>query len=102
MSWWSDWWGDVTGGFEAGESAGEATGEKINEITGLPDASGAISALGDTLSFSKAVWLNVSDFRMWRSLGWLLLGIILMILGFVAWNRKAVVGAATATARAVL
>lgn len=93
-SWWDDWWGSVTSGFESGKKAGEKTGDKINEVTGLPDASGAISALGDTLSFSKAVWLNVSDYRMWRSLGWLLLGIVLMILGFVVWNRKAIASAA--------
>lgn len=93
-SWWDDWWGSVKGGFESGKAAGEKTGDVINDATGLPDASGAISALGDTLSFSKAVWLNVSDYRMWRSLGWLLLGIILMILGFLAWNRGAIAGAA--------
>jgi hypothetical protein len=95
-SWWDDWWGGITSDFKSGEKTGEKIGDKINQATGLPDSSGAISALGDTLSFSKAVWLNVSDFRMWRSLGWLLLGIILIILGFVAWNRKAVVGAAAA------
>jgi hypothetical protein len=88
-SWWDDWWGSVTSGFESGKKAGEKTGDKINQVTGLPDASGAISALGDSLSFSKAVWLNVSDYRMWRSLGWLVLGVALMILGFLVWNRKA-------------
>jgi len=93
-SWWDDWWGSVKEGFESGKAAGEKTGDTINEATGLPDASGAVSALGDTLSFSKAVWLNVSDYRMWRSLGWLLLGILLMILGFLAWNRGAVASAA--------
>lgn len=93
-NWWSDWWGSIEEGFESGKEAGEKTGEKINEVTGLPDSSGAISALSDTLSFSKAVWLNVSDYRMWRSLGWLLLGILLMVLGFVIWNRKAIGAAA--------
>lgn len=89
-SWWDDWWGSITSSFESGKKAGEKTGEAINQATGLPDASGAISALSDSLSFSKAVWLNVSDYRMWRSLGWLLLGVVLMILGFVVWNRKAI------------
>ncbi len=94
-NWWSDWWGDVEKHFESGKKAGEKVGDKINEATGLPDTSGAFSALTDTLSFSKAVWLNISDYRMWRSLGWLLLGILLMILGFVVWNRKAIGAAAT-------
>lgn len=89
-NWWSDWWGSIEKDFQSGKKAGEKAGDKINSVTGLPDASGAMSALSDTLSFSKAVWLNVSDYRMWRSLGWLLLGIILMILGFVVWNRKAI------------
>lgn len=89
-SWWDDWWGNIKENFEEGKEAGEAVGGRINEATGLPDSSGAISALGDTLSFSKAVWLNISDFRMWRSLGWLLLGVLLMVLGFVVWNRKAI------------
>lgn len=92
-SWWDDWWGSVTSGFETGEKAGEATGDKINEVTGLPDASGAISALGDSLSFSKAVWLNISDYRMWRSLGWLLLGLTMMVIGFLVWSRGAVMKA---------
>ena len=88
-SWWNDWWGGIESGFESGKKAGEKTGDKINEVTGLPDSSGAISAIGDSVTFAKAVWLNVSDYRMWRSLGWLLLGILLMVLGFLAWNRKA-------------
>jgi hypothetical protein len=98
MSWWSDWWGSVTEGFESGEKAGEKTGDAVNSVTGLPDAAGAISALSDGVSLSKAVWLNVSDYRMWRSLGWLLLGVLLMILGFVVWNRKALEGAAAVAA----
>jgi hypothetical protein len=101
-SWWDDWWGSVTSGFSTGEKAGEKTGEKINSVTGLPDSSGAISALGDTLSFSKAVWLNLSDYRMWRSLGWLVLGVILMIIGFVVWNRKAIESIGAGAAKAAL
>ena len=93
-SWWEDWWGSVTEGWESGKKAGEKAGDKINEATGLPDASGAMSAITDSVNLSKAVWLNVSDYRMWRSLGWLLLGILLMIIGFMVWNRKALESAA--------
>lgn len=94
-SWWDWWWNNVGGGgiesgFEKGKKAGEKVGGKINEKTGAPDVTGAMSALSDTLSFSKAVWLNISDYRMWRSLGWLLLGILMMIIGFIVWNRKAI------------
>lgn len=89
-NWWSDWWGSIKSDFTSGKEAGEKVGDTINEATGLPDASGAMSSLSDAVSFSKAVWLNVSDYRMWRSLGWLLLGVLLMIVGFLVWNRKAV------------
>lgn len=59
---------------------------------------GAINDFTDSLSIVKVIWANVSDYRMWRSLGWLLLGIMLMITGFVVWNRKA----AAAIGKAVL
>lgn len=84
-SWWDDLWGAVTD-----------LRHDTAKVTPLPGADaltgpgGAMGSLTDAVSFSKAVWLNVSDFRMWRSLGWLLLGIVLMILGFVVWNRKAI------------
>ena len=89
-NWWSDWWGDIEKHYESGKKAGEKVGDKINDAAGTPDVSGAMSSLSDTLSFSKAVWLNVSDYRMWRSLGWIIIGVLLMILGFVVWNRKAI------------
>lgn len=89
-NWWDDWWGDVKEGYGKGHKAGEDVGDKINEFTGLPDSSGAISALADPLSFLKAVWLNVSDYRMWRSLGWLILGLIIMGLGISLWLKKAI------------
>lgn len=93
-SFWEDWWGSITSGFESGKKAGSKTANAINEATGLPDTSGAISAITDPVSFAKAVWLNVSDYRMWRSLGWVIIGLVLMILGFVVWNRKAIAAAA--------
>ncbi len=98
-SWWDWWWnnvgaGGIESGWEKGKKAGKGAGEKINKEAGVPDAEGAMSALSDTLSFSKAVWLNVSDYRMWRSLGWLILGILMMAMGFMVWNRKAIGSAA--------
>lgn len=92
-SWWDDFWGSVTDlrhdtakvtPLPGGDAAADA----------LKSAGGAMSSINDAVSFSKAVWLNVSDFRMWRSLGWLLLGILLMVLGFMAWNRGAIASAA--------
>ena len=88
-SWWDDMWGAITDlrhdtakvtPLPGGDAAADA----------LKSAGGAMGSLNDAVSFSKAVWLNISDYRMWRSLGWLLLGVLLMILGFVVWNRKAI------------
>lgn len=107
MSIWSWWWNNVGGGgiekgFESGKKAGEKAGDKINEATGLPDVGGAISDVNDAVNLSKVVWLNVSDYRMWRSLGWLLLGILMLILGFVIWNRKSIQAAGALAGKAAL
>lgn len=55
---------------------------------------GAINSITDSLGVTKVIWAALSDYRMWRSVGWLLLGIVLMILGFVVWNRKAIASTA--------
>lgn len=81
-SWWDTVWGAIPGIGPITEAE-----KKAAEAAGIDDAMGS---LNDTISFSKAVWLNVSDFRMWRSLGWLILGIVLMILGLSVWLRRAV------------
>lgn len=56
-------------------------------------ASGVMATIGE-------VWLSATDYRMWRSLGWLLLGVLLIVLGFVIWNRHAIGSAAGAIAAA--
>lgn len=64
----------------------------IQGIISLPnDAGKAAGILGEA-------WATITDFRMWRSLGWLLLGILLIVLGFVIWNRQALGQAATVLA----
>jgi hypothetical protein len=94
----SGFWDDVWGSLFTTDGAAQKAAKKFAKDNGLPDPvgpeSGAISSLTDAVSVTKLVWLNLSDYRMWRSLGWLLLGIILMILGFVVWNRKAIGSAA--------
>ena len=40
------------------------------------------------MRFSPSLWASgraLTDGKFWRSLGWLLLGVLLMILGAVAW-----------------
>jgi hypothetical protein len=84
-SWWDDVWGYL-----------QQQDDKTHKELGLPDATGAMSSITDTVNFGKVVWLNVSDYRMWRSLGWLLLGVLLMVIGFVVWNKKSIGAAAKA------
>lgn len=60
-------------------------------------ATGGTSGVVGTLG---VVWAGLTDYRMWRSLGWLLLGILLMVMGLVIWNRKAI-GSAIQTAKAI-
>ena len=85
--------GVFTGGAWTGaKAAGEAAAGAVS------DAGGTVNAIQDGAGVAKVVWANVSDYRMWRSLGWLILGILLLVLGLVLWNRKALGTAAAAAA----
>ena len=79
-SWWSDvisWaWHQPTIGQEAGIQPGSTA-----PATAASNAVGGVNGLGQAVT---AAWTNLRDYKMWRSLGWLLLGIVLMFLG-VAW-----------------
>jgi len=37
------------------------------------------------ISIVEGIWTQLTDGRMWRSLGWLLLGIVLMLLAVGWW-----------------
>jgi hypothetical protein len=56
----------------------------FKDILGLPADVGKGAAL-----FGVA-WATVTDYRMWRSIGWLLLGIVVTILGLTIWNRRTI------------
>lgn len=60
--------------------------------------SGATGGSLPSLQMAGTIWASVTDYRMWRSFGWLMLGILLIILGFVIWNRHAIGSAASAIA----
>jgi hypothetical protein len=56
-----------------------------NPSTAVPGAlSGANAFLEPVVKFLG----DLSDIRLWRSLGWLLLGIVLFILGLALWLKK--------------
>lgn len=89
---------DITLGVFTG---GAWTGAKVAGDAAVDAATGgssAVNAIQDGAGVAKVVWANVSDYRMWRSLGWLVLGLLLLVLGLVLWNRKALGRAASVAA----
>jgi hypothetical protein len=45
---------------------------------------GSATGITPAVKVATAIWSDVADGRMWRSVGWIILGIVLMLLG-VAW-----------------
>lgn len=57
----------------------------LNSLPGVKDTTNALIAFFTT----------ITDYRMWRSLGWLLLGIIMIAAGLALLARNAATGTAT-------
>jgi hypothetical protein len=49
--------------------------QALNPLSGVDKLAGVV----------EGVWATVSDYKMWRSLGWLTLGIVLMLLAVGWW-----------------
>jgi hypothetical protein len=47
----------------------------------------AFSGLSDVGTALVAFFTEISDYRMWRSLGWLFLGLLMMAAGVTLWLR---------------
>jgi hypothetical protein len=45
----------------------------------------SVPSFGDVASALSAFYAKVTDGKMWRSLGWLALGVLLIIFGLVLW-----------------
>jgi len=75
MSWWSDLV-DIVSGTLGGEA-------NITNPQGsiVQDASGWLGFI----NVIEGIWAGITDGKFWRSLGWLLLGITLMLLGVLWW-----------------
>ena len=52
---------------------------------GFAAANGGVQSLGDVATVLEGFVGAVTDGTMWRSLGWLLLGIVLMLFGLKLW-----------------
>jgi hypothetical protein len=75
------WWSDVVLAIESA-MGGEANVENTAGPATATVPAGPITGLVDTI---QAIYAGVTDGKFWRSLGWLLLGIVLMLMGAVSW-----------------
>ena len=55
-------------------------------FSGVADTAHALDAIGSSIAAFGAM---ISDIYMWRSLGWILIGAIVMIAGILSWMKKA-------------
>ena len=78
---------------KAGKGAAAGAGAGIANMT----SGASIFALGHWVCTFVA---HLSDLHMWISLGWLALGILLVMAGITYWARGAVLGAAGTIAKA--
>lgn len=46
-----------------------------------------LSGLTDTAGVLVAFFTTITDYRMWRSLGWLVLGILMIAGGLAMWAK---------------
>jgi hypothetical protein len=95
------------GGSEAQQIiAGAGAGLSAAGGVGLPtipgaDASNPLQGLGDVAAALKAFYTAVTDGKMWRSIAWIVLGLILMVNGILLWLKipQRAAGIAGAAAR---
>ena len=75
MSWWSDLVEAVTAA---------AGGEQQAELqaAGAPNVQTPWTSI---LTLMEGYWAGLTDGKLWRSLGWIILGVILMIFGVAIW-----------------
>ncbi len=51
-----------------------------------------LTGLSDTAGVLVAFFTTITDYRMWRSLGWLILGILMIAAGLGLWAKDSVIG----------
>jgi hypothetical protein len=79
MSWWSDLVQAVAQSATGGAPSAAAAGSPAIS------AAGAIAAPGGIITVVEGIWAGLTDGKLWRSLGWLLLGVVLMLAGVLWW-----------------
>jgi len=74
---------DIQLGIEAA-AGGEAN---VTQAAGPAEATTPqqLASEAPGINLVEGIWSELTDGRMWRSLGWILLGIVLMLLGAAWW-----------------
>lgn len=78
MSFWSDLLAVIS---SAAGNEGAVTAPSSNVGPDLATK----TPVGQFLTLTEGIWAEVTDGKLWRSLGWLLLGIVLMMAGVSWW-----------------
>ena len=85
MSFWSDLTNAV--GTYYSDAWNAATGGAAGSVASdVGSAAGGVAGFAGFATVVEGIWAGLTDYKMWRSLGWLLLGILLMLLGAVMWT----------------
>ncbi len=92
------------GPFATEDQAKAAQAPRQQSANPLNDAVNAAQNATDFLGFARNVWAAVSSGKMWRSLAWIVLGVILMLIGISWWigpsaERQSPLGAAGSVLR---
>ena len=69
-------------GVDITPGGGITTSNPLSGITGIAHGIAAISGV------IKGIWDTLTNWRMWASLGWLVLGVVLLIAGMLMWKGK--------------
>ena len=83
MSFWSDLGKDIQLFIEG--AAGGTSNVAGPAGAANATAPGQLTSELPYLATIHGIWSELSNGKMWRSLGWLLLGVVLMMLGIVWW-----------------
>lgn len=79
-------------------SAGASRQGAVNTVVGGKIADWAQGFMGPILSFLS----DLTDVRMWRSLGWIAVGIMVFVIGLIIWLRKPIENAVGTVAKAAV
>lgn len=92
------WWSDVVLAVESA-MGGESN---VTQTSGPAVASVPAGPLAGLVTVIEGIWAGLTDGKMWRSLGWILLGVILMLSGALLLARQSAQSVAAGLARGVI